>query len=654
MLIRWIRVSLTMKETPGRPIVSRETGNDTPRRGNWLEALVGILTLAGLYAISRYNFLLFHCLTEAFSIVIAIAVFGIFWNTRQYFQNGAYLIIGFGCLFAGILDLIYIFAYKGMSVFPGADGNIALQAKTAAQWFVSLSCVGAFPFLRRKINEKLALCVYLGLLALALGTIFYWRVFPDCYREGVGQTAFQRIGLVISCTAYLAAIVLLARNRREFDGYVFKLLATTLTAFFLQDFASALATDIEGFGKTVAHLCQVVALYFVYKAFVEVGLRKPYDLLFRKQQQSAEALQIIFDSVPACIFYKDKENRFLRVNRAFADMMGMPREQLEGRSIFDLYPREQAEAFWKDDQDVIASGKPKTNIVEPVQIKTEERWVQTDKVPYRDPQGHIIGVIGFSVEITERRRAEEAIRQSEEERHRAELAHVARLTMMGEMAASLVHELNQPLHAVSNYARGSIRRLLKMPDRDEDLVAAIRQIDDEAKRAAEIVRRVRRFVQKREPQSTEVLLNHLVEEVVLLSKAELEQRHIRIVLRLAENLPPIPGDPIQIEQVIMNLVRNGLEAMDDMPEDRRILEIRTARNGDDAVQAEVCDCGMGIEESDPERVFQPFFTTKPEGMGMGLAISRSIIEAHGGRLWSSANEVQGCTFHFTLPIVRRD
>ena len=163
-------------------------GNVAPRYGNWLEAMLGLLILAGLYAISRHNFLLFHCLTEAFSIAIAIAVFAIFWNTRQYFENGIYLILGFGCLFAGVLDLIYIFAYKGMSVFPGADGNIALQAKTAAQWFVSLSCVGAFPFLRRKINPGLALGVYLALLAIALGTIFYWRVFPDCYREDVGQT----------------------------------------------------------------------------------------------------------------------------------------------------------------------------------------------------------------------------------------------------------------------------------------------------------------------------------------------------------------------------------------------------------------------------------------------------------------------------------
>ena len=157
-----------------------------PTHCNWLAIVLGTSGLLGLYAISQYNFLLFHCLAEAFSIVIAIAVFAIFWNTRQFLENGVYLVIGLGCLFAGILDVIYIFGYKGMSVFPGADGNTALQAKTAAQWFVSLSCVCAFPFFRRKINQNLALSVYSAILALALGSIFYWRVFPGllCGRRG--------------------------------------------------------------------------------------------------------------------------------------------------------------------------------------------------------------------------------------------------------------------------------------------------------------------------------------------------------------------------------------------------------------------------------------------------------------------------------------
>ena len=222
-----------------------------------------------------------------------------------------------------------------------------------------------------------------------------------------------------------------------------------------------------------------------------------------------------------------------------------------------------------------------------------------------------------------------------------------------EMAASLAHELNQPLHAVKNYARGCVRRLSKMPARDEELVAALEQISAEASRAAEIVRRVRRFVEKGEPQFSEVFVNNLVTEVLLLSKAELEPRQAKVVLELAVALPPVLGDPIQIEQVIMNLVRNGLEAMDEMPEGDRSLGVKTMLNGGQTVQVEVSDRGKGLDTDHLESVFEPFLTTKPDGMGMGLSISRSIIQAHGGRLWASVNPDQGCTFHFTLPVGER-
>ncbi len=256
------------------------------------------------------------------------------------------------------------------------------------------------------------------------------------------------------------------------------------------------------------------------------------------------------------------------------------------------------------------------------------------------------------------RQAQEILKQAHDEqlqRHRTELAHVARLSMMGQMAASLAHELNQPLHAVKNYAYGSICRLQKMPERDEEFVIALEQISEEASRAAEIIRRVKWFVQKHELQFSEAIVNNLVEEVVLFSKAELKQRgHAKIVLELAENLPAVMGDAIQIEQVIMNLVCNGLEAMDEMPDDDRLLVIKTMRHGEDTIQVDVCDCGKGIGGADLEKVFEPFFTTKPEGMGMGLAISRSIVQSHRGRLWVTSNQVQGCTFHFTLPIGKRD
>ena len=285
------------------------------------------------------------------------------------------------------------------------------------------------------------------------------------------------------------------------------------------------------------------------------------------------------------------------------------------------------------------------------------RWHLARAVPVFHDDGHLLSWIGSCTDIEELKQAQEILKQAHDEqlqRHRTELAHVARLSIMGEMAASLAHELNQPLHAVNNYAGGSLLRLRKSPQPDELVVAALEQIGKEANRAAEIIRRVMGFVQKRKPHFSEVGVNGLVEEAVLFSKAELGRRHAKVVLELADDLPAVNGDAIQIEQVVMNLVRNGLEAMEETPEANRLLSVKTMRQGGEMVQVEVCDRGKGIDEEDLKKAFEPFFTTKPEGMGMGLAISRSIIQAHGGRLWATVNDVQGCTFHFTLPIGKRD
>ena len=203
---------------------------------------------------------------------------------------------------------------------------------------------------------------------------------------------------------------------------------------------------------------------------------------------------------------------------------------------------------------------------------------------------------------------------------------------------------------MKNYAYGIICRLLKMPERDEEIVAALELIGEEAGRAADVIQRVMDFLRKREPRRDELVVNGLVEEAVLFSKLELGRHRATIVLELAEDLPAIVGDGIQIEQVIMNLVRNGLEAMDETPEEDRRLGVRSMRDGEGMIQVDVRDCGKGIGAEDMERVFEPFFTTKPEGMGMGLSVSRSIVQAHGGRLWATANDNRGCTFHFTLPV----
>ena len=231
--------------------------------------------------------------------------------------------------------------------------------------------------------------------------------------------------------------------------------------------------------------------------------------------------------------------------------------------------------------------------------------------------------------------------------HQADLAHVLRLGTIGEMTAGLAHEINQPLGAIANYAQGCVRRLRDGGVGTETLLPIVEAIGAEALRAGEIIRRLRDLVRKDSSRQVQADLNHLVRESVRLIESEVRARNVALELELSPSLPVVSCNDIQIEQVLLNLLLNGVEAIEVAESARRMVSVRTALTGDGAEVA-VSDSGIGLPEP-PADVFAPFYTTKPAGLGMGLSISRSIIEAHGGRLWGSGNADCGATFRFTLP-----
>jgi hypothetical protein len=226
--------------------------------------------LAGLYALSQYNWLLFHSLVEISALVVAVAVFLLFWNARRFLDNGFFLFVGIACVFGGILDLMHALSYRGVSVFPGDTGDQSIQLKTAGRWIASFSFIVAPLFLRRKINVTATLVAYGGVLALVLGLVF-WDLFPDYYVPGAGMNRSQQFSRGLSCLAFLAAAALLLARRKEFDAHVFRLLLASLIASSASELASAVSTDFYGVPKVFAHLSEVVSLYLVYKAFIEVG-----------------------------------------------------------------------------------------------------------------------------------------------------------------------------------------------------------------------------------------------------------------------------------------------------------------------------------------------------------------------------------------------
>lgn len=252
--------------------------------------------------------------------------------------------------------------------------------------------------------------------------------------------------------------------------------------------------------------------------------------------------------------------------------------------------------------------------------------------------------IAFLTDVTERKRAD-----LEAERLRRELAHISRVTILGELTASLAHELNQPLTAIVSNAHAGERYLANPAPPLEELREILTDVAADAQRAGEVIRRLRGLLKKDTSRFLPLDLNELIREVVALTQTDALIRHQPIALALTPDLPPVRGDRVQLQQVLLNLVLNGMEAMEPQPPAERQLRIQTLRAGA-AVRVGVADRGPGILPEKLETIFDAFFTTKTHGMGMGLAISRSIVEAHGGRIWAENNPESGATFWFSLPV----
>jgi len=267
--------------------------------------------------------------------------------------------------------------------------------------------------------------------------------------------------------------------------------------------------------------------------------------------------------------------------------------------------------------------------------------VKEQAVPWVD--GRVVR-LGIATDITGRKKTAEMTRRQEER-----FAHTARLITMGEMASTLAHELNQPLAAIANYCNGCIARM-QAGAVAEELLPVMQKAANQAERAGKVIARIRAFVKKSEPRRRATPVAVILEEALALIEIDAHRRGIRLSVEIAPGLPDVHADQIMIEQVLLNLARNGLDAMKDTQEEGRVLTVRARAGKGRFVEIAVIDRGHGIDKEDLERLFEPFFTTRDEGMGMGLPICRSIIEFHDGHLTARPGSEGGIIFTFTLPI----
>ena len=369
----------------------------------------------------------------------------------------------------------------------------------------------------------------------------------------------------------------------------------------------------------------------------------------RALQESDERFRSMAATVPQMLWFESVEPREL--------LYVSPRyERIWGRPIGDLTRNPQAwiDAIHPEDRSAVRDAYERWLAGEGdgrfdatfriIRSDGETRFIHSRGTLIRDAHGRPYRASRASEDVTEARRAEEALAMAE-----AELAHVARVSTMGQLAASIAHEVNQPLGAMVANAAAAERWLAATPPETTRAREALRGVVDDGQRAGAVIDRVRALM-KREPRLEEPLdINEAIREVLALTRQEQRRHDVVVEALLDDALPRVRGDKIQLQQLLLNLTVNALEAMSDVAGAPRTLTVQSEKGDAGGVVVTVRDTGVGLDPVDSDRLFDPFYTTKAAGMGMGLAISRSIIEAHGGRIWAGPNSPPGATFRFALP-----
>ena len=630
---------------------------------NIIRIIAGVLVLGGLYLTSLYNYLLFHSLAEIFSIVVACGTFLIFWNSRRFLDNNYFLFIGIAYLFIAGLDLVHTLAYKGMGVFPEYDANLPTQLWIAARYVESLSLLAAPLCLNRKFRPWLALAGYTVLTALLLASIFYWDIFPACYVEGVGLTPFKKISEYVISLILLVSGALLYRRRQVFDQRVFQLLVLSIILTIGSELAFTFYISVYGFSNLVGHFLKIVSFYLVYWALIQVGLTKPYNVLFRNLKQSEEALkeyserleqmvtertaelqaqyarlEAILHSVGDAILVIDQDKRVRYVNPAFTALTGYTSAEVLGEHASSVGAGAESEQVQRSI--ALAVDRGETWQGEVCGRRKDGRVYDAALIitPVRDAKGHISGYVSSHRDISQLKDLERARSQ---------------------FIANVSHQLRTPVATIQLYAH--LLREGKQPDQAKDFLQIM---EDEAIKLIHLIEDILEMttldsgkaVTAWEPVSLRTMAeNTITQYQVRAANAGLDLTAVPF----PSDLPVVKGDYARLAQALGEIVENAIAFT---PSGGRV-EIQTVTTEDSCrtwVTIAVRDTGSGIPPEEREKVFDRFFRGSAvesghlAGTGLGLSIAREIIRAHGGQVTVESMEDKGSTFTIWLPIADRE
>jgi len=490
--------------------------------------------------------------------------------------------------------------------------------------------------------------------------IFYWVLRPGDLKEITGlrlvEAALLVTGLIVSLwmafepyganSSFVVTRVYVPIAFLIWAGARFGVQGASGAIILFAIFAVRAA--LSGFGPFSANSPLAIAtqmqhfLLFQAAPLYLVGVMS--DASRRSEQslrESERRFRSIADTAPVLIWVIDQNRRCRFVNKGWLNFTGRTLEQELGFGW--------REGVHPDDLDHVDPARGAFDLRQPFELEYrlrrhdgEYRWIMTRGVPRYGTDGEFLGYIGSAIDVTERKRIEEADRK---------LNHAARLATLGELTAVVSHEINQPLFSILSNAEAADALLQRDKPPVEELRRILADIHKDDLRASEVIRVVRTLTHRRTPQMAAVNLNELVSNVVRLMKADAARRRIEIRQQLGVNLPAVLGDESSLEQVILNLMMNGMDAMRDTPKEARQLTVSTTELEYGDLQIAVIDRGHGIAADKMSQLFESFFTTKPDGMGLGLSTSRQIVESHNGRIYAVNNPTGGATFYVTLPSI---
>jgi PAS domain S-box-containing protein len=598
----------------------------------YLSILVGAAVFAGLYFSSWYDYLLFHSIAEIFSILVAFSIFIIAWNARRLLDNSYFIFIGIAFLFVGALDLVHTLAYSGMGIFPEYGTNLATQLWICARYMQSISLLMAPLFIGRRLRVNWLMVGYALVTALLLVSIFYWRNFPVCFVEGAGLTTFKIISEYVISLLLLGAIFTMWQKRRQFDTGVLRFLLAAIIVTIASELAFTLYQSPYGLANLIGHFLKIVAFYLIYKAIIETGLVKPYNLLFRNLKQSEEQYRDLYEEAPNAYLSCGVDGLIKRANRSAAELLGYAGDELVGRPVDELYadtPDGKAKAQ-EIFQRFLAGEEVRDEEMEMRRADGGEVWVNLSVRPIRDREGNVVASRSEIVDITEHRKLDQ---------------------LKDDFIGLVSHELRSPLTVIM----GAINTVLSEgPHLSEEETRQL--LRDAALESETLSHLLGNLLELSRAQAERLVLHAEAIDVkrVIQDAIEGVKRQTaahQFVVNAPQKLPPVYADPLRLERILYNLLENAVKYS---PQGGGIkVSVRPEK---EQLVIGVSDRGVGISPADQAKLFAPFQRLEESrpggarGVGLGLLVCQRLVEAHGGRIWVESEPGRGSTFFLTLPL----